>query len=289
MLIDQISYRKAFAEYLRKGTPIARSLKQGHPTTHYIWRTAGDGKVRPSHAANEGQVFAWDRPPPTGNPGDDFGCRCRAEPFDAARNEFVTIILTDVADTGPEWSSTDFVDHYYRGGGRRVIVRDTGHLTKIVARFMEEATAGLQKQIADAAREARNGQFSDDFYNPYGMTFLVFSIGDTVIGGRFTGRVRDSSGMLRIEGDIDFYLKDAFIDLLDSGVEAIDLRETISENIIRPLEDRVRERYGLPWTGVSGPGIHTGEPYSITDEWFATFEGSILADVATSKFVGTSR
>lgn len=26
----------------------------------------------------KGNLFAWDNPPPTGNPGDDFGCRCMA-------------------------------------------------------------------------------------------------------------------------------------------------------------------------------------------------------------------
>ncbi len=49
--------------------------------THYIWRTVGDDKVRPSHAANDGKVFAWSNPPPTGHPGDDYNCRCQAEPY----------------------------------------------------------------------------------------------------------------------------------------------------------------------------------------------------------------
>ncbi len=52
--------------------------------THYIWRTQGDEKVRPEHAANDGQVFAWDDPPPTGHPGADYGCRCWAQPLDGA-------------------------------------------------------------------------------------------------------------------------------------------------------------------------------------------------------------
>jgi len=51
-------YKKAFQEYLRNGTPIELYLKQARPTTHYIWRTRRDGKVRPSHAANNGKIFA---------------------------------------------------------------------------------------------------------------------------------------------------------------------------------------------------------------------------------------
>lgn len=44
----------------------------------YIWRTAMDDRVRPSHAANEGKVFAWKD---GDGPGDEENCRCSAEPF----------------------------------------------------------------------------------------------------------------------------------------------------------------------------------------------------------------
>lgn len=47
----------------------------------YIWSTAGDERVRDSHAEKEGQEFAWDDPPAdTGNPGEDIMCRCVAIP-----------------------------------------------------------------------------------------------------------------------------------------------------------------------------------------------------------------
>ncbi len=84
---DSPMYQKAFEQYLRRGTPMELSLKRmmkaaetsaSHTTTHYIWRTAGDDKVRPSHAANEGKIIAWDKPPDTGHPGEDFNCRCKA-------------------------------------------------------------------------------------------------------------------------------------------------------------------------------------------------------------------
>jgi SPP1 gp7 family putative phage head morphogenesis protein len=48
--------------------------------THYIWRTSGDERVRDSHAAHEGERYAWDEPPATGHPGEDINCRCTAEP-----------------------------------------------------------------------------------------------------------------------------------------------------------------------------------------------------------------
>ncbi|MBY0406771.1 MAG: hypothetical protein K2Q01_03705 [Rickettsiales bacterium] len=45
--------------------------------TQYIWRTAGDDRVRPGHAAREGQLFTYGEDE---EPGEDYGCRCAAEP-----------------------------------------------------------------------------------------------------------------------------------------------------------------------------------------------------------------
>lgn len=62
----------------------------------YIWRTTGDDRVRPSHAEKDGKKFRWDDPPAdTGHPGEDYQCRCVAEPVlgplvEAAIEEEVT-------------------------------------------------------------------------------------------------------------------------------------------------------------------------------------------------------
>jgi predicted chitinase len=46
----------------------------------YIWRSADDRRVRAAHAENDDQVFAWSAPPAGGHPGQDWNCRCTAEP-----------------------------------------------------------------------------------------------------------------------------------------------------------------------------------------------------------------
>lgn len=47
----------------------------------YFWRTSGDDRVRATHAAHEGKKYRWDDPPEdTGHPGEDYNCRCTAEP-----------------------------------------------------------------------------------------------------------------------------------------------------------------------------------------------------------------
>lgn len=46
--------------------------------TLYKWRTILDGRERPTHNANNGKLFQWDKPPKTGHPGHEINCRCRA-------------------------------------------------------------------------------------------------------------------------------------------------------------------------------------------------------------------
>lgn len=56
-------------------------------STHFIWRTAGDAAVRPSHRALNGKAFRWDQPPLCDEPnhralpGQIWNCRCVAEPI----------------------------------------------------------------------------------------------------------------------------------------------------------------------------------------------------------------
>ena len=42
----------------------------------YVWQTAGDERVRPSHRDNDGQTFSWANGSPIGHPGEEIQCRC---------------------------------------------------------------------------------------------------------------------------------------------------------------------------------------------------------------------
>lgn len=56
-------------------------VRQGRlGVARYIWRTSLDERVRESHASLEGKEFRWDDPPAVGHPGQDYNCRCTAEP-----------------------------------------------------------------------------------------------------------------------------------------------------------------------------------------------------------------
>lgn len=58
-----------------------RERNQALGITEYVWKTVRDERVRESHAKKHGQRFRWDDPPAdTGHPGEDYQCRCVAEP-----------------------------------------------------------------------------------------------------------------------------------------------------------------------------------------------------------------
>ena len=217
---NSTEYRIAFEQYLRRGTPLALSLKQARSTTHYIWRTRRDGKVRPSHAVNNGKIFSWDNPPSTGHPGEDYGCRCMAEPHLPETSESFDITFNNVSDAGKKWLSRDFVKHYFFGNGETITVRQTGHLRAVLAeyrRIVIDDPKRLPGQIADLARNNTGQPFADNFGRSYSMKEVVFSLGSTTITGDFYGKNDLINGMLQMRGTLVFRLRDVFRDPLDIG------------------------------------------------------------------------
>lgn len=75
----------ARTEIARSNSAINQSRSKSLGITHYIWRTAGDDRVRQSHAELDGTVQSFDNPPTVGdegqfNAGEVFNCRCYCEP-----------------------------------------------------------------------------------------------------------------------------------------------------------------------------------------------------------------
>lgn len=67
-----------------------KNLQEDAGVEKYMWVTAGDAKVRPSHRALDGEIASWDDPPLKSedsdieedcDPGQDYGCRCVASPI----------------------------------------------------------------------------------------------------------------------------------------------------------------------------------------------------------------
>ena len=74
----------ARTEVSRQTTILTQTRAVSIGSEGYIWRTADDGRVRPSHAAMNGQFVKWSEPPTldglTGHAGALPNCRCYPEP-----------------------------------------------------------------------------------------------------------------------------------------------------------------------------------------------------------------
>ena len=285
MFVDQNLHKKAFQAFLRKGTPIEMSIKQARPTTHYISRTRNDVKVRSSHADQEGRVFSWDDPPVGAHPGEDYNCRCTAEPYYPETSEFLRISI-DGLDTTSGWSSTDFVNHYFNGNRRSLTLTQIGHSQTIISAFIDRRGEALKGQLASAARSSRSGSVFYNFKNTYDMTDIVFSIGDTTIGGSFSGQSVKQNGIIELSGSLELYLSDEFADPLDVGVDVDDYRpgSILYDNTHQPLNDYLRGRAGPPTGGQQRLGVHEGKPYAITGTWSGSVEGRVYADPSRSQY-----
>lgn len=62
---------------------LSQVRQQSLGITHYTWVTSQDERVRHTHRARNGKLFAWNDPPSDGHPGIPIRCRCVAVPYTA--------------------------------------------------------------------------------------------------------------------------------------------------------------------------------------------------------------
>jgi hypothetical protein len=201
-------------------------LPQGHITTHYIWHTQDDAKVRASHAANNGKIFAWNDPPPTGHPSEDFGCRCWAEPYvegeEMMEERRVQTVTSLVSDLSPAWTRDDFLAHYYAGKGTPVTLSEIGHLQEAInyAQTYDQPAGGsiferFENQICEEAKRHGEGNFPWSFKNRYDYISIVYSIGEATFGGSANVDVVEKGSFLIVTADIKYFFYDRFKDPYD--------------------------------------------------------------------------
>lgn len=78
----------ARTETSRTATELVRARAVHVGSEMFVWRSSGDGDVRPDHKKLNGKSFRWDDPPVADErtgakslPGAIFNCRCYAEPL----------------------------------------------------------------------------------------------------------------------------------------------------------------------------------------------------------------
>lgn len=267
MSIDTPAYRQAFIYYLRKGIPLDVSLKairQAHPTTYYIWRTSGDNKVRPSHAANNGRIFAWDNPPATGHPGEDFNCRCKAEPYvsklEPSLIQRFRRYLLDFLTTSSTWKNVEMSLYFFLGNGEAITLESLGHASTIRNYYTQHYLPKFIKQIQDQAATAPIGKFENNFDASYNLSEVLYSYRNAGIEGRFIGEiVRRPNGEKILSGHMSFLFHDQFKDPISIMQTYVTIRNQL------PYFEEVREADLAEWFKEAANLWQ--KPYSIIGKW----------------------
>ena len=90
-----------------KITAILRDDLKKNERDYYIWHTRKDEKVRDRHKGREGKIFNWHVPPEGGHPGEDYNCRCWAEPYRAEMAEQFNITPKFDLSGLPQYAEND--------------------------------------------------------------------------------------------------------------------------------------------------------------------------------------
>ena len=241
------------------------------PTTHYIWRTRGDGKVRSRHAKFNGKVFSWNNPPESGyHPGEDYGCRCWAEPFDPedneSRKEFSSHVVSGAAsDSTSPWNTLDYTRHYRHGNGANVTLHETGQLQNVIdyASSYNQPKGGtiferFARDIFTEARQKGAGSFYLSFNANYDMRRIATSFRTVLVYGTANINITDRGKFLIVNADIEYSFYDRYTDPTDW------------RNHFDDEDDEINDDYGTP--------------YDITDTWIGTLTAMIKKEGSQSKY-----
>ncbi len=237
------AYNKAFVDYLRHGKAITKKYYMPEVPECYVWRTQGDSKVRTAHQENNGKVFTRNNPPATGHPGEDYNCRCIAEPYIQGVTEYANqTVISDTSESSDTWGNVRFIDHARNGGGKDLTLRKTGHLNGVINYYFY--TLGIMKrvnqQIVQKAKELGNSQHFEYFFKnsyifgstngaiQYGLSTAspslyeklfgeptpeyLYCFGGSVVRGTFKGEAIYHNNFISITGIVDYEYEDEFTD-----------------------------------------------------------------------------
>lgn len=195
----------------------------------YIWRTVEDDKVRSSHRQYNGKIFSWDNPPQGGHPGEDYNCRCWAEPV---RSETATglnqEVISNIYSSGTKWNWYDFLKYAYTGDGIGVDLQEIGLLSDIVNHAKETIFYKVERQVEELAQSTKDGGIQDTFSNSYSFKSVSYSLGDSTINGVISGNVHQKNNLLYVNVIVKYYFSDEFTD--PSSIREAYMRSSNSEN-----------------------------------------------------------
>jgi RHS repeat-associated protein len=176
--------------------------------------------------------------------------------------------LTGLDALGLAWTDRDFINHFYRGGGRDVSLSEMGLLEQVKSHCdagQGRATYNFGRQIDSKAgnlSKPYDGEFSDSFERSYDFEDVVYSMGSGTVRGDFNGNITSTplssgGGIYTYEGTASIFYNDTFTDPL---------------SIIQRLYGSSSSPNAPDWLrDLANVG---GTPYMIVGMWTKDYNGS---------------
>ena len=191
------------------------------PKGQYIWRTVEDGKVRAAHAQYNRKIRAWSESP---DPGEDYNCRCWAEPVELTEEEkesFVEVYRYLAGFRERESVlSVKLLEHYLGNTGEKIILpENTFDKSGTVQSSLRTNQERFEKQMEEISYKLVPPTHFEDFWdvditkeNPFKHKDIDFynSIGSVKIRSRGSFDIRKNKESVVIRGKVVHFIKDVY-------------------------------------------------------------------------------
>ncbi len=146
------------------------------------------------------------------DPGEEFNCRCWAEPVNQAAGLHQELI-SEVKDADRRWTEEDFKNHFDNGKGQTITLSQTGYLGAIIEKAKEILFHRVEDQVADKMREIKSGKLVYTTENSYPLLAEVFWVfGGGTIRTKTEGTVSQNGDILSIQATVEYEYYDEFTD-----------------------------------------------------------------------------
>ena len=233
------------------------------PAGQYIWRTAGDSRVRESHATLNALLRHWSDTP---DPGEDFNCRCWAAPLNCEQDFIIQHITNIEPDAPNQWEWWEYLHHFWNGQGSSVSLQSIGWLGPVADECNKTIFPKVEQQLKKIAAQMGPGNLRYHTKNSYEFQNVSFSLGGAVIESQTKGTVSTNGQCLIIEADIDYAFSDDFTDITSIREKYMKLQNRIPAAIPEWLKLELERG---DWTDFDG------KPYYIHGSWKTKLAGII--------------
>jgi len=170
---------------------------------------------------------------------------------------------------GLSWSTSDFLWHFYFGGGEGVSLSSIGYLDGVKNVANTSGTGGVYRfdahvtQVANGMSKPYDGTFTDDFNRSYDFSSVKYELGSGVLSGEYSGSMT-CTPFTSMAGGTYTYTGPATITYSDTFTDPL--------GIINYFYGSSTSSTAPSWLAAAAD--FGGTAFPISDSWVQTLSGS---------------